>query len=65
MDQGDAMRELLEDTDIPRPGAFTFILTLDLSDYGDESIQVDIPAASDTVDVTDATRDMFEAQHSS
>lgn len=65
LDQGDAMRDLAERTDVPGPipQGLTFVLTLDLSDYGDESLRVDIPRASDTVDVTDATRALLEARH--
>lgn len=70
LDQGDAMEQLMEETDTYESdtygsdtlSAFTFTLTLDLFDYGDESIEVEVPDAADTVDITAAVRGMYEAQ---
>lgn len=65
MDQGEAMEQILEETDTPGSNdltAFMFILRLDLFDYGDESIQVEVPDAVDTVDITAAVRGMYEGQ---
>jgi hypothetical protein len=59
------MEQLLEKTDTPGSdtlSAFTFILRLDLSDYGDESIEVEVPDAVDTMDITAAVRGVYEAQ---
>jgi hypothetical protein len=63
LDQGEAMEQILEETDTPGSNALTafmFILTLDLFDYGDESIQVEVPEAVDTVDITAALRGIYE-----
>jgi hypothetical protein len=63
MDQGEAMEQTFEETDTPGSNALTafmFILTLDLFDYGDESIQVEVPEAVDTVDITAALRGIYE-----
>jgi hypothetical protein len=65
LDQGEAMEQLMDETDTYESdtlSAFTFILTLDLFDYGDESIEVEVPDAADTVDITAAVRGMYEAQ---
>lgn len=64
MDQGEAMEQILEETDTPGSNALTafMFLRLDLFDYGDESIQVEVPDAVDTVDITTAVRGMYEAQ---
>jgi hypothetical protein len=64
LDQGEAMEQILEKTDTPGSdtlSAFTWVLRLDLSDYGDESIEVDVPDAVDTVDITAAVQGMYEA----
>jgi hypothetical protein len=63
LDQGEAMEQIFEETDTPGSNALTafmFILTLDLFDYGDESIQVEVPDAVDTVDITAALRGIYE-----
>ena len=64
LDQGEAMEQILDKTDTPGSdtlSAFTWILRLDLSDYGDESIEVEVPDAVDTVDITAAVQGMYEA----
>jgi hypothetical protein len=63
LDQGDAIEQILEETDTPESNALTafmFILTLDLFDYGDASIQVEVPEAVDTVDITATLRGIYE-----
>jgi hypothetical protein len=63
MDQGEAMEQIFEETDTPGSNALTdfmFILRLDLFDYEDESIQVEVPDTVDTVDITAALRGIYE-----
>jgi hypothetical protein len=65
LDQGDAMDQLGEAVDNPEledvPG-MGIVLTLDLFDYGDESIEVEMPGEHDTEDITAELRSLLETQ---
>ena len=55
----DAMAEALGQEAIPSAFPVDVAFTLDLFDYGDESIDIELPA--DAIDVTDAFREMLES----
>jgi hypothetical protein len=64
LDQSEAMAQIWQNASAPQSDTlpdFTSILTLDLSHYGDESMEIKVPSAVYTVDITAAVRGVYEA----
>lgn len=61
MDLGKGLEQLLEEHELEgeeRFAGFEFRTDITFSDHGDESIEVDLPAEGDTIDVTETVREL-------
>ena len=62
IDMGAGLDALAKEVGDDLPGGgLGMVMTFDFFDYGDDAIEIDVPADSDTVDVTDKFVELYES----